>query len=97
MKLTKKYNVLLGIFIFIGLFATTPYGKNIVHTISILHEDKFTPYIKKELEQASEQDMQEFLQAVVKGAHLKYPMKKSDDELDIDLLYNANKLIYVRK
>ncbi len=97
MKLTKKHNVLLGFFIFTGLFATTPYGKKIVHSISILHQDTFTPYIKKNLEQASELEMQEFLQAVVKKAHLKYPMKKSNDELDIDLLYDINKLIYVKK
>ncbi len=97
MKLTNKHNVLLGFFIFIGLFAITPYGKEIVHSISILHQDKFTPYIKKDLEQASEQEMQEFLQAVVKKAHLRYPMKKSNDELDIDLLYDTNKLIYVKK
>ena len=47
MRLKKKYNILLGIFIFTGLFLTTSYGKKIVYTINTLHEDTFTPYIKK--------------------------------------------------
>jgi hypothetical protein len=49
------------------------------------------------LEQASQQDMQDFLQAVVKGAHSKYPIKKSDDETILDLVYKNNVLTYIRK
>ena len=97
MKLNKKYNVLLGIFIFIGLFTTTPYGKNIVYTISKIHEDKFTSKKKKALEKLSESEMQEFLQLVSEVQNKVCPIILSDNDIVLNLVHKDNTLSWIKK
>lgn len=97
MKLNKKYTILLGIFISIGLFITTSYGKDIVHAINKIHEDKFTSKKKNALEKLSKSEMQEFLQTVAELHNKSFPIILSDNDIVLNLIHKGNTLSWIKK